>query len=567
MCIGISKKLSITSWNLNGLHKRVNGDRICKLEDENLNKIMKSDIVAFSETHTTSDQVLVYDGYKCFVNCRKSESNRVGGGLAIFVKKELCTGVKLIDKSMPDIIWFRLDKNFFHFEKDLYVCFLYIPPSNSSYTLKTNCDDQLFQKIDQDINKFSSLGDIMLMGDLNAHINKDNLDFIVNEVDDHLDDFLPSNYYADSIHKYRNTEIPQYTNKYGRMITELCIAAQLRVLNGRTLGDSLGKVTFINHNGFSIDDYCICSSDFLPNIVNFTVGDYEPTISDHKPIEVNILAHYSKEHFSKLNNSLKRVKWDKITEENFRKNFNNFNFMEIEKDLERITEPSNLKSDLVFSGVNEVVNKLSTALYNSACPVNKRQLSNKKYNKKRKIKKPYYDNECEIKYRSLKSMSRKLCTEPWNKALRINVLVKKKELIKLIRKKHRQFKQELLNKIVDSSEKNPEEFWKTLKTLKNKVEKDPSSNIMPSEWFDYFKNLMNVTHDNNFDNQSSSPCTAFQDSNSELLNCNINADEVVRAMKSLKNKKSCGSDGILNEMLKSACTINTKLFVKSLMLY
>ena len=32
---------------------------------------------------------------------------------------------------------------------------------------------------------------------------------------------------------------------------------QLKILNGRTIGDSVGKITY-NYIGASIDDYCIC---------------------------------------------------------------------------------------------------------------------------------------------------------------------------------------------------------------------------------------------------------------------------------------------------------------------
>jgi hypothetical protein len=43
-----------------------------------------------------------------------------------------------------------------------------------------------------------------------------------------------------------------------------------------------------NYIGASIDDYCICNSSFLQNIVSFNVGDFEPTLSDHCPIFVKI---------------------------------------------------------------------------------------------------------------------------------------------------------------------------------------------------------------------------------------------------------------------------------------
>jgi exonuclease III len=175
---------------------------------------------------------------------------------------------------MGDMMWWKLCKTVFPFKKDVYLCFIYIPPSNSTYTIRTGCDKQLFEKLEQDIEKLSAIGDVLLMGDFNAHINKYDLDFISNELNDNLDDFVPPNCTADAIHKHRNTAIPQTTNSYGKSVIELCIAAQLRILNGRTLGDSKGQLTFFNYNGSSVVDYCICSSDMLPSVVNFTVGDF-----------------------------------------------------------------------------------------------------------------------------------------------------------------------------------------------------------------------------------------------------------------------------------------------------
>ena len=89
MCIKVSTNLSITSWNVNGLFKRVNGDIICKLDDHQFSEVMNSDIVTFSETHASSDDILAYNGFKCYINCRKSETNRARVGLAIFVKKDM----------------------------------------------------------------------------------------------------------------------------------------------------------------------------------------------------------------------------------------------------------------------------------------------------------------------------------------------------------------------------------------------------------------------------------------------------------------------------------------------
>ena len=72
----------------------------------------------------------------------------------------------------------------------------------------------------------------------------------------------------------------------------------------------------------------------------------------------------------------------------------------------------------------------------------------------------------------------------------------------LTRKKHRIFKNNLLQKIVDAEDKNPNEFWKYVDKLKVKVNNDPSSNISPNEWLTYFKHLMNIDQVNKFTDSS-----------------------------------------------------------------
>ena len=124
------------------------------------------------------------------------------------------------------------------------------------------------------------------MGDLNTHINCNERDFIKNDLDDVLDSFLPVNYIADNVHMLCNTRVHQNTNCYGKCVLELCNDSQLRILNGRTLVDTAGKATFFSQNGVSIDDYCICSSSFLSNIVNFQVDEFIPNVYDHCPITV-----------------------------------------------------------------------------------------------------------------------------------------------------------------------------------------------------------------------------------------------------------------------------------------
>ena len=61
----------------------------------------------------------------------------------------------------------KLDKSFFNLEKDIYVCSVYIPPSNSTFCSSYKGNDP-FDELQQQISFYSRKGDIILNGDFNA---------------------------------------------------------------------------------------------------------------------------------------------------------------------------------------------------------------------------------------------------------------------------------------------------------------------------------------------------------------------------------------------------------------
>ena len=275
-----SKLISIVSWNVNGLFRNVNGSRMCKLDDPEFQENLKADIILLNETHACGNDVIKLEDYFTISNCRSLERSRLRGGVAFLIKQSLRKGVKIIDRSHPDIIWIKLCKHFFGFEQDIFLNAVYISPFASTYNKRTDVDKDIFNKIESDVAHYSNLGRIMILGDLNAHISDREYDFI-HEALDGVHDFVPNNYCIDDVHVKRNTQIPQITNEYGRMLLDICRGSQLRILNGRIVGDSLGKATFHGYNGSSIDDYCICSSSLLKDVLFFQVEDFDINFSDH----------------------------------------------------------------------------------------------------------------------------------------------------------------------------------------------------------------------------------------------------------------------------------------------
>ena len=70
-----------------------------------------------------------------------------------------------------------------------------------------------------------------------------------------MEDSLPANYLIDNKHLLRIAAIHQLTNEYGNNLLDICIGSQLRIMNGRTIGDTSGKPTYHGYNGSSLDDY------------------------------------------------------------------------------------------------------------------------------------------------------------------------------------------------------------------------------------------------------------------------------------------------------------------------
>ena len=72
-------------------------------------------------------------------------------------------------------------------------------------------------------------------------------------------------------------------NNHGKRLLEICRSADLTIMNGRSHGDSLGRLTFHGKSGVSVVDHAICDQDLFPSIANFVVRE-PSSLSDHSPI-------------------------------------------------------------------------------------------------------------------------------------------------------------------------------------------------------------------------------------------------------------------------------------------
>ena len=122
----------------------------------------------------------------------------------------------------------------------------------------------------------------------------------------------------------------------------------------------------------------------------------------------------------------------------------------------------------------------------------------------------------------------------------------KKQYKKLIKRKHREYKNNIYQKIQSLDPKLKGDFWKLLDELrKSKIKQ--SNNISSEEWISHFKNLLFDSNE-----QLTELNTQMHNVNdgTDNLNSSITVKEIHEHISKLKMKKATGLDGIHNEMLK-----------------
>ena len=138
-------------------------------------------------------------------------------------------------------MWIKLEKNFFKFDSDIYLCFVYISPINSSFSGK---NDDIFDLLENDIANFSKTGYCLLFGDFNARTNIDCDHIEDNITDDMFKDISPFyNFEYEDAYVPRKNQDTHVTDTYGKKLLDFCKTCDLQITNGRILGDQLGYFT------------------------------------------------------------------------------------------------------------------------------------------------------------------------------------------------------------------------------------------------------------------------------------------------------------------------------------
>ena len=526
------RSVSIVSWNIQSRNSSHTGN---KFNDPAFRKIFENhDIVCLQETKND----IKIENYCCYNNTR-SGGPKAGGGVSILLKNTIKRGVKLISKTLPDIIVVQLNKNFFHTQNHIYLITAYVSPINSKY--RARLESNPWDAINDAITKYSAKGDVILCGDLNAHTSQA-ADFVLDSDRDQLnipDDFQPKNT-ADTIRPRNNSDSRQCKN--GDELIDTAISHDLIILNGRTLGDLYGKMTYHGPLGSSCVDYFLCPAGLQKSLRHLSVNDLQPEYSDHCPVSIILDTHqpFQSEHVThNFDRFPGRYKWEDDSATKFTAALNN---SDIREDLESIANTTDHTSKALATKLNSRLISCIT----SAADKTLRQTKPPKMPKKQK----WFNYECVQAKRELQRASRRWAKHTASKDKREKVYEKKRQYREVTRKNKFHFLDSLNKSIEDGKVLN----WKNFKKLKQSHQEP--DNLDPHDlanFYDYFVKLYKAPTDphNTGLDQPSEP---NQDNNTPIhdkLSVPITIHELRTTLRSLKNGKGVAEDLISNEMLKN----------------
>ena len=535
-------KFKIGFWNVNGLGKE-------KFEDEDFIKIVrKYDILCLSETWKEDGKVTPAPfGYKAKYHNRKqkhAKAKRNSGGILILYKTELHDHIKVVNNKDENIIWVKISKTFKGLNRDLLLGTVYISPKTSEVNKRDSATDTL-EVLYQQVSNFNEEDTIILGGDFNARIGNS-----VGRVTEELE-FPGDRETGTTLMDERENDLSvrervsedKKINAQGQDFNDFCTSTDLCVLNGRTIGDLGGKLTYIGQRGCSTVDFALASKKARSSkcLQGFKVENLN-IFSDHCPTTVTLVKNstLAEEKELDLENLEKRTMmppFDDIYK-------SNMNTEEISKALSNLTEKIDNKlseGSSIFEHIPEMESLMISTMGGERTGTRDKKHQRKKSGNQGRGKHIWFNQECRKLKNGLKHICKVLNKNPTDGSIRSQFYSTRKKYKDLISRKKREFERIRIEKMELSAHKG-KDFWNDFKKIRNPSKEE----ILPSPRGvqTFFEDLYKGSEDD-----TGIPSTVVQNTSMANLSRRISVDEIEKHLKNLKRRKACGKDGILNEML------------------
>ena len=387
--------------------------------------------------------------------------------------------------------------------------------------------------------QYSKNGQILICGDLNARTGHNELDFIQNDDSSYIP--LSEKYLQDTFLECRNSQ-DKHIDARGRDLLDFCIESQMRILNGRTFGDTQGMFTSYKYNGNSVVDYMMASENLLSQVLYFNVGLNRPRLSDHSKISCKIMANYSIQ--CKSSNLLPfpaKYKWTETSSESFKDALCSCAIKQKIKDFENLDASSS--TEILVDKLENII--IATADFSLRKNV-------KKSSKNNKSSKKWYDTELYKMRRYLDQKGHLYAKYPSDPFIRGSYYKFRKLYVKSCKRKRKEYKGHVIEKLERLHENDPKAYWKLLEDLKSEDKSNAEPQILPDEWVDHFSSLNTLQEKFKPRVDQISDLLTHEEKLKTFSNLDfqISPQELQAAVVCLKNNKAVGLDSISNEMLK-----------------
>jgi hypothetical protein len=209
------------------------------------------------------------------------------------------------------------------------------------------------------------------MADFNARTGSEE-DLIISDDTSHVP--LSDNQYVIDTAVGKRSSHDSHIDTRGKELLDMCISNQLRILNGRTFGDTFGAYTCYKPAGCSVVDYVIVSQHLLCQILYMQISNFYAGMSDcHCKLSFKILASYQREIINrKLKDFPNRYIWNDKSSEDFTKGFLNPN---IKNKLDTFLKD---EINLATSDINKATNDLHSVIQQVADLTLRKKSKNKR---------------------------------------------------------------------------------------------------------------------------------------------------------------------------------------------
>lgn len=467
---------------------------------------------------------------------RSSRFGRAMSGTIVYVKNELMKYVKRLYQECNFGIFLLFDKTVFGLDKNIVICFIYLPPDHSPFYVNTDLSG--IALLENRISKLEALNedvDLIILGDLNARTAERN-DFIQDKnIVPALEEYEP--FLNDDMTK--RTSCDKQVNKFGLELLEFCKTYMIRICNGRKGRDQgIGNFTFIGAGGNSVIDYILCSDSVLDSVYKFDIEDR--TESSHFPVSMSMQCLFRIPEGQNISNDhegeRRFYKFNNVTSERYRENVSYLLTNEFIHNFILMIQDESMKMSVLVEHFLNIFYQCG-----SCC------ISVIKEHSRTQPK--WFDETCKKlkheKYRALRQY-RRLRTQ-----YNLSLYKDARQAFKTCCSKQLAiYNSKILDDLV-SFQCNPKSFWNKLKNLTGPGKQ--RNNITKDQWKTHFESLFAGGElDEDINNQYDSDDDVIYDATENelediIFNSEITNEEIVKAVQALKRGKSSGEDELIPE--------------------